>query len=139
MRIAATLVFAEISGTFKLTDIVVIGSGTGQVSIGSDLVKLSTNHDFVKMVLNVALGNTLEFNPSSNNFAFIKFILSPKDLATISQAASTCKDTLYYQSPVHKFDHQVTDSSTRMGFAIYRTSSRGIANTLKEILFNEKS
>lgn len=117
--------------------IIEIGARMGGDCIGSDLVKLSTGNDFVKMVLDVALGNQLIVQPSTDNYSFIKFVLTPKDLETISHASTTFPNALYYQSPLSSFDHKVTDSSTRMGFAIYRTSSSNIAKQLREVLFHE--
>ena len=117
--------------------IIEIGARMGGDCIGSDLVKLSTGNDFVKMVLDVALGNQLEFPKPDHNFSLIKFIFNPTDLERIEKAVAAHPETLYYKSAITDFDHEVTDSSTRMGFAIFHTSSQQTANHLKEILFNE--
>lgn len=117
--------------------IIEIGARMGGDCIGSDLVKLSTGNDFVKMVLDVALGNQIIVNPPNKDYSFIKFVLTPKDLEAISYATTACPNTLYYQSPITNFNHKVIDSSTRMGFTIFCTSSPKIAKKLKEILFHE--
>lgn len=118
--------------------IIEIGARMGGDCIGSDLVKLSTGNDFVKIVLDVALGNDIKVKKTQqHNYSFIRFILNPTDLASIHQVINLYPETLYYQSPIANFDHQVTDSSSRMGFAIFHTDSQQIAKKIKEILFDE--
>lgn len=127
---------------FKLDDkgnfgIIEIGARMGGDCIGSDLVKLSTDNDFIEMVIDVALGHPLHFPTKPvQHYSMIKFIFNQTDLDAINQATRECPDALYYQSPVNQFDHDVTDSSSRFGFAIFRTSSQPISNKLKGILFN---
>ena len=117
--------------------IIEIGARMGGDCIGSDLVKLSTGNDFVKMVLDVALGNKLIINDNKKpNFSLIKFIFNPEDLKCIEKAIELYPNALFYKSHISAFDHEVTDSSTRMGFAIYHTDSEDIANQLESILFN---
>ena len=119
--------------------IIEIGARMGGDCIGSDLVKLSTGNDFVKMVIDVALKNKLHLKEKpKHDFSIVKFILSPKDLKSIKTAIDTYPDTLFYKSAFTDFNHSVTDSSTRMGFAIFCTSSPQIANELRGVLFNEK-
>lgn len=128
---------------FKIDDkgnfgIIEVGARMGGDCIGSDLVKLSTDNDFVEMVIDVALGHPLHFPPKPvQHYSMIKFIFNQTDLDAINQATKKCLDALYYQSPVNQFDHDVTDSSSRFGFAIFRTTSRQTIDKLKEILFNE--
>lgn len=130
---------------FKIDDkgnfgIIEIGARMGGDCIGSDLVKLSTDNDFVEMVIDVAVGRPLHFPPKPiHHYSMIKFIFNQTDLDAINQATREYPDTLYYQSPVNQFDHDVTDSSSRFGFTIFHTSSKSVANKLKEILFNEES
>lgn len=116
--------------------IIEIGARMGGDCIGSDLVKLSTGNDFVKMVIDVAAGNQLELPEPETNFAIVKFVLSPDDLKKIQELNAANPDYLYFMSKIDKFDHAVTDSGTRMGFAIYRTDSKDIANKIKNMLFN---
>lgn len=119
--------------------IIEIGARMGGDCIGSDLVKLSTGNDFVRMILDVALGNSLEFPKSpENNYSLIKFIFDPNDLKNIEKAVATHPETLFYKSAIADFDHEVTDSSSRMGFAIFHTSSSKTINKLKTLLFNEE-
>ena len=89
------------------------------------------------MVLDVALGNKLIINDNKKpNFSLIKFIFNPEDLKCIEKAIELYPNALFYKSHISAFDHEVTDSSTRMGFAIYHTDSEDIANQLESILFN---
>lgn len=118
--------------------IIEIGARMGGDCIGSDLVNLSTGNDFIKMTLDVALGNDITIKKSQqHNYSLIKFILNPSDLKETQKAIKAYPDTVYYQSRITPFDHQVIDSSTRMGFTIFHTPSPRIAKKLKEILFYE--
>ena len=91
------------------------------------------------MVIDVALKNKLHLKEKpKHDFSIVKFVLSPKDLKSIKTAIDTYPDTLFYKSAFTDFNHSVTDSSTRMGFAIFCTSSPQIANELRGVLFNEK-
>lgn len=119
-------------------NIIEIGARMGGDCIGSDLVKISTGHDFVKMVLDVALGNPINMvQVSAPSHALIKFILSKTDLEKIEQVNREHPNELYFLSPITTFGHEVKDSSTRMGFAIYKIDDISVTKTIQEDLFNE--
>lgn len=116
--------------------IIEIGARMGGDCIGSDLVHLSTGFDFVKAVIDVAAGKPLKLNKTEEqHFALIRFIMSPADLEKINEATTNYPESLYYMSNISNFDHKITDSSTRIGFAIYCTPDQSIFKKLKTILF----
>ncbi len=120
--------------------IIEIGARMGGDCIGSDLVKISTGNDFVKLVIDVATGQSLSINnPDHSKTALIKFIFNPSDLARIDQVIKQFPSSLYYKSQISSFDHEVTDSSSRMGFAIFSLETLKnlkIINQIKEILYD---
>ena len=119
--------------------IIEIGARMGGDCIGSDLVELSTGYDFLKMVLDVSLGNPLDIPKSQpfSHYALIKFIFSENDLLKIEKANKFYPNSLQYLSQDDDFDHKITDSSNRFGFAIYSTDNKETATKLQEVLFNE--
>lgn len=101
--------------------IIEIGARMGGDCIGSDLVPLSTGYDYVRMVIDSAIGNKLNFDlihdPKSSE---IRFILTEEDLSQYNK--------LYLQDPKaiirksnfnYNFEDRVNDSSTRHGYYIY--------------------
>lgn len=100
--------------------IIEIGARMGGDCIGSDLVYLSTGHDFVKMVIDVACGNPPEFaDPVMNNVAEIRFLFTQEDIDDFETWRKTHEDLIYRVSDFEyeNLDH-VTDSSTRIGYFI---------------------
>lgn len=100
--------------------IIEIGARMGGDCIGSDLVYLSTGHDFVKMVIDVACGNapTLNENPTERQ-AEIRFLFDQNDL---DEFESWRKDNEKFIYRISDFEldniGNVTDSSTRIGYYI---------------------
>jgi len=87
--------------------------------IGSDLVKISTGYDFLRLTIEVALGKTPEFTPISKpQIAMIKFIFSKEDLEKLEKIEEKYKHVIYYKSEISNLDHKVIDSSTRFGYYI---------------------
>lgn len=106
--------------------IIEIGSRMGGDCIGSDLVRLSTGKDFVKMVIDVALGNKPDLTPASPPaFAAIRFVFSKQDLDILENIRKTAPETLYFVSDMAPIgDHAIVDSGTRYGFYIVKTDTR---------------
>lgn len=116
--------------------IVEIGARMGGDCIGSDLVQISTGYDFLKMVVDVAVGNKIDFKKIVNpKIAVIKFIFNEKDIKDFEIVKEKMNNKIY---KVNKFkevnDTKVTDSSSRFGFYILKVDN------LEEVgwLFNEK-
>ena len=114
--------------------IIEIGARMGGDCIGSDLVQISTGYDFIKMVIDVAVGNEPAFEKiTSPKVASIKFILNEKDMQDYEKVKEKMPDIIYRTSKIEPIGtHKVVDSSTRFGFYIMATE------TLDEIgwLFN---
>lgn len=100
-------------------NIIEIGSRMGGDCIGSDLVRLSTGYDFVKMVIQIALGEKPEFKRiSSSKCAAIKYICCEKDVEHFSLVKEKFPENLVRYTNIGKIDHDVVDSSSRFGFYI---------------------
>ncbi len=100
--------------------IIEIGARMGGDCIGSDLVKISTGYDFVKMVIDVALGKKPEFiKVSDPKDAIIKFIFSEEDINELEKIKRERMQDIYYISPIDEINsHKIIDSSTRYGYYI---------------------
>ena len=101
--------------------IIEIGARMGGDCIGSDLVFLSTGNDFMKMVIDIAIGNKIEIIPNSNHFAEIKFLFTEQDIFIMRSFANRYADRVYRISDI-EYDNigKTTDSSTRLGYYIMR-------------------
>lgn len=108
--------------------IIEIGARMGGDCIGSDLVQISTGHDFVQYVLDVSLGKELKLKETKdNNIAFIKFILSKEDIENYKELKKTKPELIYFENISEDIEHEIVDSSTRYGFYIIK------ANNIEEI------
>lgn len=101
-----------------------VGARMGGDFIGSDLVELSTGYDFVKGVIEVALGNFSEPKVTNNKFSGVFFL---------------CKETEkylnYFKTP-NEFDikkdyfqttlKNIKESNDRSGFLIYQANQKVI-------------
>ena len=94
-----------------------IGGRMGGDCIGSALVELSTGIDFVRAVIETALGRAPEnIEPLFHRAAAVRFILSEDDLNALERVKREAPQMLKEYS-VQPFDgRQVTDSSTRFGY-----------------------
>lgn len=115
--------------------IIEIGSRMGGDCIGSDLVKLSTGYDFVKMTIQAALGDNLEFTKGLHSkVSAIRFILNKEDYENYQKLCKECPDKIYRAS---NFDlemrQKVVDSSSRYGFYILTCDTQDEARTLTRL------
>ena len=126
---------------FKVNDkgeikIIEIGARMGGDCIGSDLVQISTGYDFIKMVIDVAVGNEPVFEKTTQpKVASIKFIFNEKDMQDFEKVQKEMPNIIYRTSKIEQIGtHKVVDSSTRFGFYIMAT------DTIDEIrwLFNNE-
>lgn len=101
-------------GTIRLIE---IGGRMGGDCIGSALVELSTGIDFVRAVIETALGREPEnIEPLFHRAAAVRFILTQDDLNALERVKREAPQLLKEYS-VQPFDgRQVTDSSTRFGY-----------------------
>ena len=115
---------------FKITPngdirIIEIGARMGGDCIGSDLVKISTGYDYVKMVIDVALGKepVLE-KVSVPKIAVIKFIFNKEDLNGLEKIKKEKPEKIYFVSEIKDFGgHKIVDSSSRYGYYILALDS----------------
>lgn len=110
---------------FKITPngdvrIIEIGARMGGDCIGSDLVQISTGYDFVKMVIDVAMGNKPSFEKVTEpKIAVIRFIFNKKDLENFERVKKEAPELIYFVSKIEDISlHKVVDSSSRFGFYI---------------------
>lgn len=109
---------------FKLEEsevrIIEIGARMGGDCIGSDLVELSTGYDFVRMVLDVALGKEPSFEKVQEpKTAYIHFIFTKKDLELLEKLKGEIPEKIHFISEIEEVrEGTVTDSSTRFGYFI---------------------
>lgn len=115
--------------------IIEIGSRMGGDCIGSDLVRLSTGYDFIKMAIDVACGNSPDFTKYNQpKIAFIRFIFDENDLYQLNRIKKVCPSAIYRISPIELPGSQkVTDSSTRLGYYILTCSSKKQLNELLQL------
>lgn len=115
---------------FKITPngdirIIEIGARMGGDCIGSDLVKISTGYDYVKMVIDVALGKepVLE-KVSVPKIAVIKFIFNKEDLDGLEKIKKEKPEKIHFVSEIKDFGgHKIVDSSSRYGYYILALDS----------------
>lgn len=100
--------------------IIEIGARMGGDCIGSDLVKISTGYDYLKMTIDVALGNKPEFiKEAEPKIAIIKFIFTKEDIEKFEKVKNECPEDIYFVSKFDKINsHEIIDSGTRYGYYI---------------------
>ena len=118
--------------------IIEIGARMGGDCIGSDLVKISTGIDFTEKVIDVAVGKKLTLAPKPNKYsAIIKFIFNQNDLKNVKKLNQAHPELVYYMSDLSDFNHTVKDSSSRIGFVIYKVQDQNKLNKIRSMLFHE--
>ena len=101
-------------GTIQLIE---IGGRMGGDCIGSALVELSTGIDFVRAVIETALGRKPgNIEPRFHRAAAVRFILSEADLSVLERVKREAPELLKEYSVQPLDGRQVTDSSTRFGY-----------------------
>lgn len=110
-------------------NIIEIGSRMAGDCIGSDLVQLSTGYDFLKMVIQTALGERPTFEQiTTPKYAAIKFIFSEEDRKQFENVKLNFPEKLYRYSNIKDINHNVVDSSSRFGF--YIIASDNVSDTI---------
>jgi biotin carboxylase len=98
-----------------------IGGRMGGDFIGSDLVYLSTGYDFVKAVIEVALGVQPEIpDIRERHLAGVDFIFNEEDAAAFEQFKKDFDGTILRSHVDSDFSESVTDSSNRHGYYIWK-------------------
>ena len=112
---------------FRLLDdghigIIEIGARMGGDSIGTDLTPISTGMDFIRMVIDVAVGNKPCFDLVTKPTPVMdKFILTPEDLKEYENLMKTAPERIV-RGVVEDtdFTREVVDSNTRHGYYIVK-------------------
>ena len=92
--------------------------------IGSALVKLSTGVDFVKAVIDVALGQKPDSEITAHNTAAIRYVFTKKDIDVLESIKQDNRIEIIEENRIELPDHDVVDSSTRSGYFIFRSTER---------------
>jgi biotin carboxylase len=108
--------------------IIEIGARMGGDCIGSDLVHLSTGHDFLKYVIDVAVGEKLQLHCDDNPCqCAIRFILTEDDIEEYNHFVQTSREKIYKKSMFDMNNLGKTyDSSSRIGYYIYMVDDKGM-------------
>lgn len=103
--------------------IIEIGSRMGGDCIGSHLVPLSTGQDYLKMVIQTALGERPRLlEEPLNHFARIQFILGTGDMEKYRHIKAKYPKNIVFTSEIGEIgSHKVVDSGSRFGFYIIKT------------------
>ena len=132
---ALQIAFGASHSEFRITPagevrIIEIGSRMGGDCIGSDLVRLSTGYDFVKMVIDTACGNEPDFSQVSQpKYAAIRFVFEKKDIEILEKIKAQSPQSIQFVSSLTEIgEHKIVDSGTRYGFYILT------AETYEEII-----
>lgn len=115
--------------------IIEIGSRMGGDCIGSDLVKLSTGYDFVKLTIQAALGEPLELKKETEpKVAFIRFIFSKADYENYLKIREEMPEKIYHVSEINvDMQEEIVDSSSRYGFYILACDTQEEARRLAKL------
>ncbi len=101
-------------------NIIEIGARMGGDCIGSDLVELSTGFDFVKAVIDVATGNTINSAPLLCRRAEIRFLFTEEDIEKMNAFVKANPERIHRLSEIEYENLGKTeDSSTRLGYFIF--------------------
>lgn len=100
-------------GTIRLIE---IGGRMGGDCIGSDLVRLSAGVDFVRCVIQLALGEAPDTKPKApKGAAAVRFVFREEDLEVLARLKREHPEYLVREENMLPISGEVTDSSTRFG------------------------
>ena len=102
-------------------NLIEIGARMGGDCIGSSLVELSTGIDYVRAVIDIALGNEPDLKPVHKGYAAaIRYILDDEDLKVFKKLSDEHPEYIVESSVPDKIKGGVTDSSARSGYFIIK-------------------
>ena len=124
----------KVSGEGKIA-IIEIGGRMGGDEIGSSLVQYSTGVDFVKGVIDVALGHEPDLEPKGEKRkAAVRFIFSQKDVDVLNKVKKEHPEYLVEEDVQPLSDEKVTDSASRFGYFLL---AAGMGTDLEQYLPEE--
>ena len=100
--------------------IIEIGARMGGDCIGSDLVPLSTGHDFLKMVVDVAVGKPVELSAApTSEPACVEFLFTEEDIDRMNAFRAAHPEKVYRVGPLERENlGKTVDSGSRLGYYI---------------------
>ena len=105
-----------------------IGGRMGGDYIGSNLVELSTGVDFVKAVIDIALGQEPDLTPiHEKGAAAVRYVFDEQDRLELREAKKQHPEYIVYIDVPEVLEGTITDSSTRYGEVLMH------ANTYEEL------
>ena len=114
--------------------IIEIGARMGGDCIGSDLVKISTGYDFLKLTIDVACGREPIFERINKpQIAIIKFIFNKEDIIKLEKIKEKFPETIYQISQISDLQHEIVDSSSRYGYYILQCKSKEEWEKIKKL------
>ena len=109
-------------GTIRIIE---IGARMGGDFIGSDLVHISTGIDFVRAVIQIALGEEPDLTPDRElKTAGVRFIFSQEDANVFFRLKKEHPEYIVDYEINDDLTGDVTDSSTRLGYFLMQADSR---------------
>lgn len=119
--------------------IIEIGPRMGGDCIGSDLVQISTGYDFVKMTLQVALGEKPDMKKVvTPKVAAIKFIFTQEDYEHLKRIKKEYPEKIHFISDIAINREVIVDSSSRYGYYILACDSIEEAVKLGDLCIQKK-
>lgn len=108
-------------GTIRIIE---VGGRMGGDCIGSNLVELSTGVDFVKCVVDIALGNKPDLTPIHGiGAAGVRYVFGVEDVK-VCEKLKTEHPEMLVEEDIHEITNaDVTDSSSRFGMFLMKADS----------------
>lgn len=106
----------DADGNIKLIE---IGARMGGDLIGSHLVELSTGIDFVKAVIQIAVGEAPNVERRWNRKAGIRFVFSQQDIMVLKKLKESHPQMLLEEDVSYSCNEKVEDSSMRFGYFLF--------------------
>lgn len=114
-------------GSIKIIE---IGARMGGDFIGSTLVKHSSGIDFVKAVIQIALGERPDLMAAGETgFVGIRFICEQRDIIDYKRLKDERPDIIIGEDVPASINGRVTDSSSRFGYYIIKSSNKETIET----------
>ena len=103
-----------------VVNIIEIGARMGGDYIGSQMVPLSTGYDYLRMVIDIAVGNEPQLEPKAHakNAVLVRFIFSRDDLKLFDSIQRSSPAEIYSYGEMRDIIGTITQSSERFGYFI---------------------
>lgn len=109
-------------------NLIEIGARMGGDLIGSHLVELSSGVDFVKAVIQIALGEKPVIQKTASRASAVRYVFNKQDLLPLERMKQEAPDLLIQSSITAIGEETVSDSSMRFGYYLMA------ADTVEQLL-----